>query len=157
MKLTEFAVRNYQFTLVIFLMTVVVGLSTFFNMPRSEDPVIDSPQFPIVVIYPGASPEDMEELVIDPMEKTIYALEDIKKIKSEIKDGLAVLLVEYNYNENVEEKYQELVREVNSLRPQLPAEIFSIDIKKVRPSDVNILQIALVSENATRESLKKEG
>ena len=157
MKLTEFAVRNYQFTLVIFLMTVVVGLSTFFNMPRSEDPVIDSPQFPIVVVYPGASPEDMEELVVDPMEKTIYALEDIKKIKSEIKDGLAVLLVEYNYNENVEEKYQELVREVNSLRPQLPDEIFSIDIKKVRPSDVNILQIALVSENASRESLKKEG
>ena len=157
MKLTEFAVRNYQFTLVIFLMTVVVGLSTFLNMPRSEDPVIDSPQFPIVVVYPGASPEDMEELVVDPLEKTIYALEDIKRIKSEIKDGLAVLVVEYNYNESVEEKYQELVREVNALRPQLPAEIFSIDIKKVRPSDVNILQIALVSENASRESLKKEG
>ena len=157
MKLTEFAVRNYQFTLVIFLMTVVVGLSTFLNMPRSEDPVIDSPQFPIVVVYPGASPEDMEELVVDPLEKTIYALEDIKRIKSEIKDGLAVLVVEYNYNESVEEKYQELVREVNALRPQLPAEIFSIDIKKVRPSDANILQIALVSENASRESLKKEG
>ena len=86
MKLTEFAVRNYQFTLVIFLMTVVVGLSTFFNMPRSEDPVIDSPQFPIVVVYPGASPEDLEELVVDPLEKTIYALEDIKRIESEIKD-----------------------------------------------------------------------
>jgi len=155
MKLTEFAVRNYQFTLVIFLMTVVVGLSTFFNMPRSEDPVIDSPQFPIIVVYPGASPEDLEELVVDPLEKTIYALEDIKRIESEIKDGLAVLLVEYNYNENVEEKYQELVREVNALRPQLPEEIFSIDIKKVRPSDVNILQIALVSENASRESFKK--
>jgi multidrug efflux pump subunit AcrB len=64
--------------------------------------------------------------------------------------------VEYNYNEDVDEKYQELVREVNTLRPQLPAEIFSIEVKKVRPSDVNILQIALVSENASRETLKTE-
>jgi multidrug efflux pump subunit AcrB len=38
-------------------MTVVLGLTTFLNMPRSEDPVINSPNFPIVVIYPGASPE----------------------------------------------------------------------------------------------------
>ncbi|MFN5462417.1 MAG: hypothetical protein ACK5BR_06950 [Bacteroidota bacterium] len=58
MKISDFAVKNYQFTLVIFLMTVVLGLTTFLSMPRSEDPVIDSPSFPIVVIYPGASPED---------------------------------------------------------------------------------------------------
>ena len=156
MKISDFAVKNYQFTLVIFLMTVVLGLTTFLNMPRSEDPVINSPNFPIVVIYPGASPEDLEELVVDPLEKTIYALENIKRIETEIKDGAAILLVEYNYNEDVDEKYQELVREVNTLRPQLPSEIFSIEVKKVRPSDVNILQIALVSENASRESLKIE-
>lgn len=156
MKISDFAVKNYQFTLVIFLMTVVLGLTTFLNMPRSEDPVINSPNFPIVVIYPGASPEDMEELVVDPLEKTIYALENIKRIETEIKDGAAILSVEYNYNEDVDEKYQELVREVNTLRPQLPDEIFSIEVKKVRPSDVNILQIALVSENASREALKTE-
>jgi multidrug efflux pump subunit AcrB len=156
MKISDFAVKNYQFTLVIFLMTVVLGLTTFLNMPRSEDPVINSPNFPIVVIYPGASPEDLEELVVDPLEKTIYALENIKRIETEIKDGAAILLVEYNYNEDVDEKYQELVREVNTLRPQLPKEIFSIEVKKVRPSDVNILQIALVSENASREALKTE-
>ena len=157
MRISDFAVKNYQFTLVIFLMTVAVGLTTFFNMPRSEDPVIESPQFPVIVIYPGASPEDMEELVVDPMEEVIYGLEDIKRIKTEIKDGVAVLFVEYNYNEDVNEKYQELVREVNTLRPELPKDIFSIKINKVRPSDVNILQIALISENASRESLKKYG
>ncbi len=157
MKISEFAVKNYQFTLVIFLMTVAVGLTTFFSMPRSEDPVIEAPQFPVIVIYPGVSPEDMEELVVDPLEEVIYGLEDIKRIKTEIKDGVAVLFVEYNYNEDVNEKYQELVREVNTLRPDLPEDIFSIKINKVRPSDVNILQIALISENASRDNLKKYG
>ncbi|WP_373399968.1 efflux RND transporter permease subunit [Algoriphagus halophilus] len=156
MKISDFSVKNYQFTLIIFLMTIAVGTTTFLNMPRSEDPVIEAPQFPVVVIYPGASPEDMEELVVDPLEKVIYGLEDIKKIKTEIKDGVAVLQVDYNYNEDVTEKYQELVREVNALRPELPKDIFSIEIRKVRPSDVNILQLALISENASREQLKSQ-
>ena len=157
MKISDFAVKNYQFTLVIFLMTVAVGLTTFLNMPRSEDPITNSPQFPVVIIYPGASPQDMEELVVDPLEEAIYALESIKRIKTEIKDGVAVMIVEYNYNEDVDEKYQELVREVNTIRPELPPDIFSIKINKVRPSDVNVLQIALISENASRESLKDAG
>ena len=157
MKISDFAVKNYQFTLVIFLMAVAVGVTTFLNMPRSEDPVIDSPQFPVIVIYPGASPEDLEEIVVDPLEEVIYALENIKQIRTEIKDGVAVLQVEYNYEEDVDEKFQELVREINTLRPELPEDIFSLSIKKVSPSDVNILQIALISENASKESLRKYG
>lgn len=137
-------------------MTVVLGLTTFFNMPRSEDPTLEAPQFPVVIVYPGASPEDMEELIVDPIEKVVYGLEDIKKIVTKIQDGVAVMLVEYKYESDVNEKYQELVREVNSLRPSLPQDIVSIDIRKVRPSDVNILQIALVSENVSKEALKNE-
>lgn len=154
MRISEFAVKNYQFTLVIFLMAIAVGLTTFLNMPRSEDPVIEAPQFPVIVIYPGASPEELEELVVDPMEEVIYELENIKKIKTKIQDGVAVLVVDYNYEENVEEKYQELVWEINALRPELPQDIYSIEVNKVRPSDVNILQLAMISENASRDQLR---
>lgn len=157
MKISQFAVKNYQFTLVIFLMVIALGTTTFFSMPRSEDPVIEAPQFPVIVIFPGASPEDMEEQIVDPMEKVIYSLENIKKIETEIQDGVAVLMVEYNYNEDVDEKYQELVREVNTLRPSLPKDIFSLEVRKVRPSDVNILQLALISENASRDQLQESG
>jgi len=47
------------------------------------------------------------------------------------------------------------VREVNALRFQLPSDIYSIDIRKVGPSDVNILQVALVSEKASYKLLKE--
>ena len=69
MKISEFAVKNYQFTLIMFLMAAAVGVTTLFTMPRSEDPEIEAPQFSIVVVYPGTSPKDMEELVVDPMEE----------------------------------------------------------------------------------------
>lgn len=154
MRLTSFFVRNYQFTLVMFLMVVVVSVTTLFTMPRAEDPEINPPQYPIIVLYPGTSPKDMEELVVKPIEKKVAELEDIKKITTTIEDGVAVMIVDYKYSSNVEAKYQELVREVNALRPELPSEIYSIKVNKVSPTDVSVLQLALVSENASNEKLK---
>ena len=96
----------------------------------------------------------MEELVVKPLEKEIWGLENIKRIRTSIGDGVAAIRVEYKYNSNVDNKYQEIVRVVNSKRPELPADIVSIDVQKFQPSDVNIIQVALVSENASREKMK---
>lgn len=154
MKISEYAVKNYQFTLIMFLMAVALGVTTLFNMPRSEDPEIEAPQFSIVVVYPGTSPTDLEELVVDPIEEKINELEDMKRIKTTVTDGLAVFNVEYKYESDPDEKYQELVREINGIRGELPGDIFSLEVKKFQPSDVNIVQVALISENASRSKLK---
>lgn len=154
MKLTSFFVRNWQFTLVLFLMVMVVSVTTLLSMPRAEDPEINPPQFPIIVVYPGTSPADMEELVVKPIEKKVSELEDIKEINTTIKDGVAELLVEYKYSSDVDDKYQELVREINALRNQLPQDLYSVEVRKVTPTDVSVLQVALVSENASDEKMK---
>ncbi len=125
------------------------------NMPRAEDPEINPPQYPIVIIYPGTSPQDLEELVVKPIEKKVSELENIKQIKTKIDDGVAVIEVEYKYESDVEAKYQELVREVNALRTEIPDDVYSIEVKKVTPTDVNVLQVALVSENASNEKMKE--
>jgi len=136
-------------------MAIIVGLTTILNMPRSEDPEVRTTGFPIVVVYPGTSPKDMEDLVVDPIEKKLSGLENIKTITSEITDGLAIIMVMYNYGINPDDKYQELIREVNNLRQELPQDIYKIDIKKWLPSNVNVLQIALISDNASTDKLKK--
>lgn len=153
MKISDYAVKNYQFTLVIFIMIIVLGLTTLLHIPRSEDPEMHAPAFSVVVVYPGASPKDMEDLVVKPLEKEIYSLENIVRIRTTIKDGVAVLGVEYKYNSNVDSKYQEIVRVVNETKGHLPTEIQKIEILKWQPSDVNIMQIALISENASRDKL----
>lgn len=154
MKISDYAVKNYQFTLVIFLMIIALGATTILTMPRSEDPELHAPQYPIVAVFPGTSPKDMEELVVEPLEQKISGLEGIKRIKTNISDGVAVLFVEYIYESDVDDKYSELVREVNALRTELPQNLASLEVRRVLPSDVNIIQIALVSESASRDKMK---
>ncbi|MBP1651226.1 MAG: acriflavin resistance protein, partial [Bacteroidetes bacterium] len=153
MKISTYAVKNYQFTLVIFIMIITLGITTIFNMPRSEDPEMHAPTYSVVVVYPGTSPKDMEDLVVDPLEKELYAQENVKRLRTSIGDGLAVIRVEYKYSSDVNEKYQEVLRVVNGKRGELPENI-RIDVMRFQPSDVNILQLGLLSENAPMDKLQ---
>jgi multidrug efflux pump subunit AcrB len=148
MRITEFSVKNYQFTLIIFALLLAMGLNALLNMPRAEDPETESPSFAVVIVYPGTSPVDMEKLVVDPVEKRVNELDNIKRVTANVSDGLAVFRVDYKHESNIEEKYQEIVREVNALRTELPQDIYSITIQRFSSTDVNILQLALISETA---------
>ncbi|OXA74336.1 multidrug transporter AcrB [Flavobacterium aquidurense] len=155
MKITNFAVKNYQFTLIIFLLVSVVGYLTLFSMPRSEDPSTHPPQYLITVIYPGTSPKDMEEQVVKPIENKIYGLENIDKILTTVEDGVAAFQVKFKYGVDVDNKYQEISTEMNALQnSELPKDIYLIKTEKIASSDVKILQVALISENASDKKLR---
>jgi len=156
MKIAEFSVKNYQFTLIIFVLLLALGLNSLFNMPRGEDPETVAPSFSVIFVYPGTSPSDMEKLVVDPAETRFNELDDIKRISSSINDGLAVIRVDYKHDSDEDEKYQEIVREVNVLRGELPQDIYDVIIQKFSSTDVSILQLALVSETASYHEMKIE-
>src|SRR5690349_18693423 len=155
MKITDFSVKNYQFTLIVFVMLIAIGVNSLLNMPRGEDPDFQAPQFSVVVVYPGTSPKDMEELVVDPVEKRMNELDDIKRVISRIDDGLAVIQVEFKYETDPDKKYQDAEREVDAYRKQLPQDNLYINILKCSPSDVNILQNALLSETTPYKDLEE--
>lgn len=155
MKITNFAVRNYQFTLIIFLLVAVVGVLTLFTMPRAEDPTTHPPQYLITVIYPGTSPKDMEEQVVKPIENKIYGLENIDKILTTVEDGVAAIQVKFKYGVDVDNKYQEISTEINALKnSELPKEIYQIKTEKIASSDVKIIQVALISNTASAKALR---
>jgi multidrug efflux pump subunit AcrB len=155
MGFNKFFVKNWQFTLVIFAAVMVLGINALLNMPRGEDPPFGAPIFSIVVVYPGTNPTDMEKLIADPIEEELYQLTDVKKINTTINDGLIVMLAEFNFGVDVETKNNDVIREINKIRPDLPDGIVLLDIKRAASSDVVILQSALVSDTATMEVMNR--
>ncbi|GAB3999260.1 efflux RND transporter permease subunit [Spirosoma daeguense] len=153
MNLSEFSVKNWQFMLILFLGVAALGINSLLNMPRGEDPEFTAPEFAVAVVYPGTDALDMEKLIVDPAEKRFNELDNIKHVITSVDDGVAVFRVSYEYSEDPDEKYQEIVREVGALRNELPSDIFKIDILKFSPSDVNIVQVALQSEVASDKEL----
>lgn len=155
MQLPVLAIRNHQFTIVFFLLLILLGIVSFFTMPRSEDPQFDFSAAVVKVVNPGTTPLDMEKLVVDPIEEAINELEDLKTIKTEVQDGLAVVRVEFLFGTDPEEKYDDVVSAVERIRQDLPDGIVALDVSKISPADVSILQLALVSANAPYHDIKR--
>jgi len=156
MKLPVYAIHNYQFTLIIVALLTLLGVLSYQTMPRSEDPQFEFPMVIVTVIYPGTSPLDMEKLVTDPIEDEVNELEDIKEIKTRILDGVTTLEVEFNYGVDPDEKYDDVIQAISKVRPELPAQIHSIDIRQTSPTNVNVLQVAVLSDTADYREMRYE-
>ena len=89
MSFLEFPIRRYQFTLVAFLCLVALGWYAFSSVPREEDPYFKIPGFTVAAIYPGADPKDLERLIAKPLEDRFAALDDVLKMETSIRDGVA--------------------------------------------------------------------
>ncbi len=155
MSLWGFAVRRWQFTLVVFALLVALGYASFQNIARSEDPTFPFPATTITVVWPGAEPADMERQVIKPIEDAVNSLERVKKIQSSAFDGIAVVYVEFYYGSDPEKKQDDVIREFNRIRSTLPSDIQEPVIRKNNAGLVNIVQMALVSDTASWRELKE--
>jgi len=153
MSLLEFPIRRFQFTIVVFLLLAAIGWSSFQNIARSEDPYFPISAFVVIAVYPGADPVDVERSISKPLEDRFNELDDVKSIETSVNDSLSVVSVEFEAFVDVEDKYDEVVREVNALRADLPAAV-KLEVRKINPGLVNIVQLALVSKDATYRELE---
>lgn len=156
MNIPRFSIKNYQFTITLFVFLLAIGLSSFFQMPQSEDPVLDIPAVMVISIYPGALPKDIESQVVDPIEEALNELDDIKEIATYIRDGVAVTEVEFFFGVDAEEKFEDVQAQVNGLKSELPDDLYKIDFIKQSTSTVAIFQLALASNTASYGELKNE-
>jgi multidrug efflux pump subunit AcrB len=154
MKLPEISINNYQFTIVVFTLLVIMGIASFLTMPRTEDPPLQLPGASVIIIYPGGNPHDLEQLIAIPVEEALNELDDIKRIETSVRDGIVITSIEFTFGTDAGEKFNEVVRQVNSIRSDLPEEIYGMDILEWTSSDVAIMQLALVSDSAEYSRLE---
>jgi len=154
MQLPRAAIKNAQFTLTIVVLLVLVGIVSYFQMPRSEDPQFDIPITLLEIIYPGASPTDIETLVVDPLEEEFADIEGIKKVESQIKNGGARIEVTFLYGSDPNAAYNEVKQAVSSVKPTLPEGVQDVLVLKATPTSVAIIQLALWSDSTDYKSME---
>lgn len=153
-ELTRFFVDRWQFTLMLFALLVALGAYALLIIPKSEDPITRFPAVGVSIVLPGADAEQMERLIVIPVESALNGLEDVSDITSTSRNSLASISVEFVYGTDPEKKYDEVVRELNVIRLSLPDGITLIRTDRRNPAQANILQMALVSAKAPFRQLE---
>ncbi|HKK63903.1 MAG TPA: efflux RND transporter permease subunit [Bacteroidales bacterium] len=148
MNLPKLSVDNSSFTWTIFIFLVFIGVSALITMPRTENPPVTIPGSSILIVMPGASPTDIENLVVLPVEESLNELEHIQRITTTVRDGFVTISVEFDFETDADEKYDEVVQQFNSIRNELPDEIARVELWKWSTSDVAMFQLAMISADA---------
>ncbi|MCK5147636.1 efflux RND transporter permease subunit [bacterium] len=156
MKLPQLAIKHHQFTIVIIALLVLSGIVSYRTMPRSEDPAVQPAGSSIIMIYPGASPADLERLCINPVEEALNELDDVRFLTGTAEDGLAVVDVEFFPGTDADEKFTDVTQKINSIREKLPEKLHLLEIIKWTISDVYIYQISVQSADASFRELEME-
>lgn len=152
----KFAVENHRLTLMVILGLVLYGVFAAWNMPKAENPAIQPPGASVIVTYPGASPEDIEELITRPIEEAVSGIGELDVLASTSGDGYSIVGAQFEMDVDADEKYRELTDKINSMRSELPSELRSLEVYQWSVDDVKIIEFALVSETASFVEMRNE-
>ncbi len=152
---TSWAIDNRASIYVLTIIITLLGVISYMNIPKEQFPEIVIPTIIVNTVYPGTSPEDMENLVTRPIEKQVKSLQNVKKISSNSIQDFSSIVVEFTTGIAVSEAKQRVRDAVDKAKSSLPNNLpKDPDIAEVDISEIPIMNINL-SGDYDLQRLKK--
>ena len=141
-KPTNWAINNSTSVYIFTVLISLFGMLIFQRIPKEQFPDIVVPTIFVSTIYPGASPEDIENLITKPIEKQIKGINGIKKVTSNSIQDVALVVVEFNSGIDVDIAKQKVSNAVDKAKTDLPTDLKSDpDVQEVNFSEFPIMNI----------------
>ena len=151
MNLPEFCIRRPVAATMANLAIALVGIVALSRLPVRELPNIDPPVVSIITIYPGANAELVEADVTEPMEQEINNIPGIKILRSESREQVSSITVEFELNRDVDIGAQDVRDRISRVRDKLPDDIKEPIVAKQDADAQEVMWVALSSP--TRSTL----
>ena len=131
MNIPKYSLENQKIIYFFLAVMLIGGIYSFFKLPKKEDSPFVIKTAVLVTQYPGATPQEVEKLVTEPIEREIQAMSDVFQIKSESYFGMSKITIELQPTlspDYMPVKWDELRRKVANIQPRLPSGASSISV-----------------------------
>lgn len=146
-----------RLSLVFIMVTVALGLSALWLMPKEEEPQIIVPTADIIVSVPGADAEEVQKLVATPLEQFLWQLDEVEDVYSSAENGRAVVSVRFYVGTDQEDALVRLYNQTQMNIDAVPTVVDEWIIKPVSIDDVPIVNIVLHSDQHDDFTLRQVG
>jgi hydrophobic/amphiphilic exporter-1 (mainly G- bacteria), HAE1 family len=143
MDLSELSIRRPIFLTCVVILSLVVGLGAMSRMGVDLFPDVTFPVVTVQTPYPGAGPSEVETLVSKPLEDELSTLSGIKRLSSQNREGISIVIAEFTLETDVKYAEQQVRDRVGSTRRKLPTDINEPVIRRIDPADQPILILAV--------------
>src|SRR5437660_6883935 len=150
-KLAEICIRRPVFAAMIVLSLVVVGAASYFRLGVDRFPSVDLPTVTIRTSLPGASSEEIETLVSQPIEEAVNTVDGVDELRSVSGPGVSFVIATFKLNRNLETAAQDVRDRVSGVINQLPVEAKPPVVQKFNNDSTPALVISLSGDRSLRE------
>lgn len=160
MKLLQALLRNHPLANVAFAVVIVLGILSYVQMPRAQDPEINFNWVSVSTALPGASAEDVERLVTNPLEDGIRRVSDVRWVVSNSRENVSSILVRFHDLSPAafDKRINDLRREVqNKANTELPPEAEDPMILEITTSNGFPTASMMLLGTADDETLRRAG
>ncbi len=141
--------------MIIIIVSLLAGVMALLFTPREEDPQIKVPMVDILISFPGASPQEVENLAVINLEKKLWEMEGLEDLYSQARDGFAVVTAKFKVGENLENSLFKVYNKVFSNIDQVPSGVTGWVVKPMNINDVPIVTLTLYSNRADDYELRR--
>ncbi|MEO8029753.1 MAG: efflux RND transporter permease subunit, partial [Gemmatimonadota bacterium] len=151
MFISDFAIKKPIVTVTVMVALVAFGIAALLNLQTDEFPDVQQPMIAVTIPYPGASPETVEREVVEPVEEALSGINgvDWSKTTSNSIDGLAQLLVVFDYEKPLQEASQDIRDAISTKRSDLPVEMKEPVLSRLDPGQQPVMTLTLTSSTLT--------
>lgn len=141
---TNWAIDNRTSVYVLAVLITILGMMNYYSIPKEQFPQVVIPYIVVNTVYPGTSPEDIENLVTRPIEKQLKSIADVKKMTSSSVPDFSSIIVEFDPDLSIETAKQRVRDAVDKSKSDLPTDlptqpdIMDIDISEMPVMYLNI-------------------
>lgn len=142
-KLTKFSLKR-PVTLILLLVTVLYfGIQSILSSPMELTPDMNMPMQIIYTVYPGAAPEDINELITKPIEGNVSTLAGVDTVASTSAENISMVVIQYDYGTNMDTAYMNLRKSLDTIKSKLPEDaqeptIYEIDINSTASMNIAV-------------------
>ncbi len=142
MKITDVSIDNRTSVFILIFVITIMGISSYMSLPREASPDVQIPLVIVATPYFGVSPEDIESLVTQPIEKELNGISEVKEITSSSTEGFSNIKVEFNSGFDIDDALQKVRDKVNKAESELPD-----DVEKPQIIELNFSEFPIFTFN----------
>ncbi len=146
MKISEISIKRPIYVIVLFSVLAILGFISYKDLSAELMPKFTPPVINVQIVYPGASPSEVENSLTRKVEDALSSMEGIDKIQSYSYESMSMLFVTFKYGTDVDKSITDAQNFIDAKRSQLPVSVLSPVISKVTVDDKAIIILSATSD-----------
>ena len=155
MSFVERYIKNPYLVSALLILGVALGFLSFKKMPLNLFPDVNYPKIAVIIVWPGASAEDVEDKIARPVEKELATLDLVRKVKSSCRDQVAAITAEFEYKKSLDSAEVDVSAALNRIIASLPQGIMPPRIFRVSDATIPVCTLAVYPKKGSPLDLAK--